>query len=142
MGTKVKFKGKNPINCAVQAFHLRKNWQGEIKMFGNRLNWKGNLTPTPLSVTYLVSVDYSMKKRPDVRVLEPKLEKYNGQKIPHLFHDGTLCLFRFKYKEWDYSYLISDTIIPWTLTWLYFYEVWLISGVWHGKGEHPKSKSG
>ena len=35
--------------------------------------------------------------------------------------------------------LISNTIIPWTIEWLYFYELWLATGEWLGGGEHVDS---
>jgi hypothetical protein len=34
---------------------------------------------------------------------------------------------------------IADTIIPWTSEWLFFYELWLASGEWHGGGHDPLS---
>jgi hypothetical protein len=27
--------------------------------------------------------------------------------------------------------------VPWLLLWLSFYELWLITGEWHGGGVHP-----
>jgi len=31
---------------------------------------------------------------------------------------------------------MGRTILPWTSLWLHFYEIWLVTGVWHGGGEH------
>ena len=39
--------------------------------------------------------------------------------------------------EFNYSLRIIDTIIPWTQEWLYFYEIWLLTGEWRGGGHTP-----
>ena len=46
-----------------------------------------------------------------------------------------ICLYR--YSEFNVYKLLADTIIPWTVEWLYFYELWLATGEWLGGGEHP-----
>lgn len=33
---------------------------------------------------------------------------------------------------------IANTIIPWTIEWLYYYELWLATGEWLGGGDHPE----
>jgi hypothetical protein len=32
---------------------------------------------------------------------------------------------------------LAHTIVPWLISWLVFYEIWLVSGVWHGGGFEP-----
>jgi len=34
---------------------------------------------------------------------------------------------------------IADTIIAWASEWLFFYELWLATGEWHGGGHDPTS---
>lgn len=101
--------------------------------------WQGKLKPTPFSQSYLIQVKYALKNRPNVFVLEPELTEEN---IPHRFADDSLCLFRYKYRDWDYTMRIADTIIPWTSLWLYYYEQWLVNGEWLGGGDHPNGKEG
>ena len=36
--------------------------------------------------------------------------------------------------------LIANTIIPWTVEWLYYYELWQATGEWLGGGEHPENE--
>ena len=48
------------------------------------------------------------------------------------------CLYRGRYGEWDPAQPIGQTSIPWAALWLCFYEVWLVTGLWHGRGEHPE----
>lgn len=35
--------------------------------------------------------------------------------------------------------LISRTLVPWAAEWLLHYEVWTITGKWHGGGHEPAS---
>ena len=51
-----------------------------------------------------------------------------------------ICLYYPKYKEWTKDMYISDTIIPWAIEWLYYYEYWRLTGKWLGGGiEHEKN---
>lgn len=38
-------------------------------------------------------------------------------------------------------YPISRTIIPWAIEWLYYYEIWCVTGEWQGGGAHPTAKA-
>ena len=46
-----------------------------------------------------------------------------------------ICLYR--HREFTKDKFLANTIIPWTVEWLYFYEIWLATGEWCGGGEHP-----
>jgi hypothetical protein len=35
---------------------------------------------------------------------------------------------------------IDLTFVPWTATWLYYFEKWLVSDDWKGGGEHPSDE--
>lgn len=71
-------------------------------------------------------------------MIEPKIKKYrNGVKVPHLYNDGSLCLFYPKNDEWNYKQLWLETLIPWTSLWLFYYEIWIETGEWLGGGIHP-----
>jgi hypothetical protein len=32
---------------------------------------------------------------------------------------------------------IDNTIVPWAILWLFYFEEWLSSDEWKGGGEHP-----
>jgi hypothetical protein len=42
--------------------------------------------------------------------------------------------------EWNSSRFISETIVPWTSLWLFYFEEWLLSDEWKGGGVHPPHK--
>jgi hypothetical protein len=97
--------------------------------------WIVALQPTPLSVTYRVRIEYVLGDRPHVTVIDPQLERPRGEPLPHVFPHDELCLY---FREFDgRTDLIAKTIVPWASEWLYFYEVWLTTGEWHGGGVHP-----
>lgn len=33
--------------------------------------------------------------------------------------------------------LLVETIVPWTSEWLYFYEIWLVTGEWYAGVIYP-----
>ena len=103
------------------------------------------MRPSTISKEYEIRIDYSLNhgfgERPNVFVLSPKLMTREGaERLPHVFKENELCLFMRKYREWDDGMFISDTIVPWAVGWLFFYEMWHITGEWHGEGEHPDLK--
>ena len=98
----------------------------------------GILKPTARSEPYTVEITYSLKQRPDIRVLAPILVKNaKGLAIPHIYPGNKLCLYHPLYGDFNYDHLLSETILPWTSLWLYHYENWHMTGDWLGGGSHP-----
>lgn len=104
----------------------------------NGFTWWFKVSPTPLSETYLLKIVYKQNYRPKIYVVEPKpLRLAKGAKrLPHTYSttEQQLCLYRPKNHEWTESDLISRTIVHWALEWLFYYEEWAYSGIWHGGG--------
>lgn len=96
------------------------------------------LRPTEISNCYKVKLYAKInKKGVNVFVIEPYVDLVeNGKRVPHLYSDGSLCLYYPKYKEWEYNDLWAETIIPWTCLWLFYYEIWKETGEWLGGGIH------
>lgn len=135
------FKKTKPI--AIQISSLRSHFPNFSVTFSghNSLKVIGKLCPTARSVEYSFELDYVLKGKPVIKILNPVLIKnFNGDKIPHIYSDDSLCLYRPKYGEFTSSELISETIIPWAVLWLYYYEVWHMTGKWLGGGEHIETK--
>lgn len=128
------------LTIAIQAAHLRKIFPQAAVTFGpnSSLTWVGQIQPSPLSERYTVRIKYRLTKRPVVAVVEPELFGRIGARLPHVFSRNHLCLFRYKYFEWDSSMIIATTIVPWASLWLLYYEIWLATGEWCGSNqEHP-----
>jgi hypothetical protein len=107
-----------------------------VTVKGSRLRWRGLLQPSPLSRTYTLELTYAgANDKPVVKVLEPALRREGVERLPHVFPGDRLCLC---YPwEWNASHLIAWTIIPWAAEWLLQFEIFEVTGRWHGGGHEP-----
>ncbi len=104
----------------------------------NSIIINGKLRPTARSEEYSFVLQYTINKKPRIKIISPKLVKNSkGDDIPHMYNQKHLCLYQPKYNEFKNSDFLSETIIPWISLWLYYYEQWHITGDWLGGGEHP-----
>ena len=84
---------------------------------------------------------YAETQAPKVWVSGEDLQKIDDEDFPHNYGIDSennmvqICLYR--YREFTKDKFLANTIIPWTVEWLYFYEIWLATGEWCGGGEHP-----
>lgn len=100
----------------------------------NMLVCKGIVRPTKHSIEYSIKIEYDGINSPKVYVVEPEIE-FNDN--IHMYPDKkNLCLYHPETDNFHWTpkkHHIFDTIIPWALEWLVYYELYLISGKW----EHP-----
>jgi len=101
------------------------------------VRWRGNLQPRVTSPAYQIDVWYKLGQIPKVKVVWPSL----AANAPHLYSDGSLCLYWPKEWTWQDHYIIAETIVPWTALWLYYYELWQDVGEWLGPSSHDKPSS-
>lgn len=97
------------------------------------------LKPTEGSLSYTVKLCCRVgSSKVDVYVVDPKIgRRVNGKPVPHMYSDGTLCLYYPRQREWTIEDDWGDTLIPWISLWLFYYELWLETGEWLGGGKHP-----
>lgn len=116
---------------------------GECQIDKTSLFWFGKIQPTPLSKEYKIVLSYKLGEPPKVWLLGDELEKLDHKDFPHKYEVDIekkmvrICLYR--HREFSAYKLLANTIIPWTVEWLYYYELWLATGGWLGGGEHPRS---
>lgn len=128
---------RQTISLAVQDLHVRQRFPRFVCHIVQGLAvWKGTLQPRVTSPIYHVEIRYKSRQIPTVRVRKPPLAPHS----PHLYRDGTLCLYWPKEWWWQSDELIAQTIIPWTAAWLYYYEIWLDTGQWLGPSSHDSPK--
>lgn len=127
------------LGLGEQLAYMRLWWpQFRCSKRGPQLTATGRLQPTELSEEYEVEVRQHGGRSPEVRVLEPELQRGNGgEEIPHMYSQQRLCLFLPGAGEWKPEDPIALTILPWTSLWLTFYETWHTTGEWLGGGVHP-----
>lgn len=141
-----KYLKKKTITLVEQKFVLKRSYPNS-ECFTNcrQLFWSGKLKPTPLSREYSVTIKYTLNTRPHIFVSGNELYNLESEHFPHKYFKDPetkiveICLYR--HNQFSSSMLLSDTIIPWAIEWLYFYELWLATGEWLGGGEHPVVKN-
>jgi hypothetical protein len=127
------------LTVAQQALALSREFpDARLEVRAGRLAWLGALQPTQISRIYTVQVRLGHDGIPHVRVLAPELETRPGESLPHVYGDGTLCLYT--RGEWHPSMHLAWTIVPWSAEWLINYEIWLASGQWYGGGVWPPTR--
>lgn len=119
----------------IREFPLSK---GQVRY--GKLIWHGEFKPSALSDRYWLKITYFSGGVPQAFIESPKpLPLADGAKrLPHTYdYDNgkqEICLFRPKYREWNASMSIATTIVHWAVQWMYYYEMWLVSGKWLGGG--------
>lgn len=119
---------------------------GESKVVRNNvLQWIGTLKSSPIGCDYKVKLQYEDGNPPHVFVLDPLPLKLAEKqtRLPHVYDHSKqrLCLYYPDGNEWNNTKSIAQTIMPWTIEWLYHYELWLITGEWLGGGSfHGETK--
>ena len=103
----------------------------ECSTIGNILYCNGSTQPTPHSATYKFRIAYSPPSAPVVIVREPIII-YN-ENIHMYPKNNSLCLYHKDDFLWNSNKHLFDTIIPWTIEWFIYYELYTITGKW----EHP-----
>lgn len=142
-------KEKGPPNLAERLMDLRSLGLPNTSHTFNKgkvLIFQAELSPSAVSRLYSCDLHVSPgKEHPSMIVIEPNLRTLaNGRPIPHIYpHYGEgvrLCLWTPKLKEWNWHMKLSETYIPWTLRWLWYFEDWLHTVNWAGGGTHPELK--
>ena len=91
------------------------------------------MTPSSETGSYEVLVDHRLGGEPRVHVVSPHLR--GPGPLPHTYNGTRLCLY--VPGQWADHKSIAATILPWTLEWLLFFELWSAGGGWEGGGVHP-----
>jgi len=113
---------------------------------GKELVYRMKLSPSAASRIYTCDLHVRPGAcHPEVIVVDPNLKVLaSGRSLPHVYpHAGKgakLCLWRPQQQEWHASMKLSETYVPWTVQWLWYFELWLQSGEWVGGGEHPPTE--
>ena len=102
------------------------------------VDWSGRLRPTDDSPWYRIRILHGLDRSPRVWVVSPPL----APSPPHVYaSDGNrLCLYWPDEWFWRPNDSLAKTIIPWAALWLYFYEVWQVTGEWLGPSSHHQGK--
>jgi hypothetical protein len=131
------------LTAAQQYLMLQKSpiCPGRGSLRKGHLVWEFDAQPTPLSRTYRLRITYQQNDIPQVLVVNPDLTILaEGRHLPHVYQQKPtrLCLYLPGAAEWLPMMQIADTIVPWAILWLFYFEDWLLSDDWKGGGVHPE----
>jgi hypothetical protein len=138
----MRYRGAPSLTAVQQLVNLKINpiceGTGTVRL--GKLTWEFLAQPDPLSRVYKVRIEYQQGGVPQVYVVAPHLSALTeGRKLPHVYQQqpARLCLYMPGAGEWSSATRISETVVPWTFLWLWYFEEWLVSGTWKGGGLHP-----
>lgn len=131
----------NQLCAIIEAFPNAKILSSRRNSFELEID----LQPSVFCENYRIKMVHKSNKPVKVYVIDKVLKiAHNRKKLPHVYNSKKqqLCLYSPLKKEWKPTQYIINTIIPWTSEWLYYYELWLIDGMWLGGGhnEYPNEE--
>lgn len=107
-----------------------------LKLVDRRqLVWRGPIEPLIGGTVFTIEVH---ARGDSVIVRDPVLvsDPVTGRP-PHTFpRDGSLCLHHVADRSLHPGDLLADTVVPWACHWGLYYDLWLLTGIWHGP-EYP-----
>lgn len=98
-------------------------------LYHDRLLCQGSVVPSEGCDAYKVKVSYVRGGIPEIFITDPYIKPDTEY---HIYKEGNLCLYDWRDMPWQSKMKIHETIIPWTAEWLVFYEIWKLTGEWHG----------
>lgn len=142
--TSIGYTRVHKLDLGAQLLHLRAmRLPGALgQLRAGLLTFEYTAQPTPISREYSLRLTYGRGHRPEVWVLAPNIPVLAAGhgRVPHLYehtHPVRLCLYLPRAREWGSEMSLAQTIVPWSIDWLFYFEIWLATGEWNGGGEHP-----
>jgi hypothetical protein len=134
-------RGRSRImSLPQQAFGLRSLFRdSHITLRSRTLSWVGDLHPSELSPAYRTRIDYELGQYPTVNVIDPPITDVYDR-VPHIYNSGELCVH--DADDFTPSMLLVDTVVPWTIEWLFFWELFLVTDHWYGDGVDAATDTG
>jgi hypothetical protein len=130
------------LTAAQQYYVLRtaNRFGGSGRLSRGSLTWLYSARPSAIGRLYEMELKYLQGEHPQVIVRAPDLTVLaDGKDLPHVYEQQPprLCLFLPWTGEWTPQRTLVETMLPWSVLWLYYFEAWLRSGEWTGGGMHP-----
>lgn len=132
-------RGSRHLSVAQQAFAIRSLLPDARVTFKAKTGMDvfAVIQPTAMSRQYTVRIAYHSRGVPQIYVVAPELKLHpEANVLPHTYPGDKLCLHL--PREWRPDMYIAHTTIPWTSEWLFYYELWLVTGRWNGGGHEPQ----
>lgn len=121
-----KFPKPKPYNYMLQVANMASNFP-QFSSTKTEYGYDFIGTLKPRETEYLVKIMYRKKLDPKVFVISPEIIRKR-----HRYEDLSLCIYKQTKFIWREDRLISKYIVPLTVMWLHFYEVYVETGFWYG----------
>jgi hypothetical protein len=108
-----------------------------VSVRGKTLVADGVVRGDPLTRRYRVRLKYQKGFEPQVFILDPPLRRRRpDQVVAHTIGPDRPCLFT-PLRDWHPRLYLGQSVVPWLMEWIVFYEGWLATGHWAGGGTLP-----
>ncbi len=130
---------RGPLSLAEQLVNLRRLHPTlKTRVAGALLTADGWIRGNTMTASYHVRVEYRREYHPRAFILDPPLERrHPKQPVAHTLGPNEPCLYTKGHRDWNSRMFIGQTIVPWLMEWLAFYELWRATGRWYGGGTLP-----
>lgn len=150
MGNKYPKPKKTSIKLPIQKLYLMNRYKNILikDNSSRKIDMDFLIQSTFSSNKYIIKIKYNtIYDTPNVFLLNQNLPTDNKNDIPHIYGIKKICgkeyinLCTFYPKEdWNNSMLIANTVFLWAVEWLYFYEIWCVSGNWCRRGDTSRGE--
>ena len=147
MGNKYPKPRKTSINIPIQKLYLITRYKNILikDNSSRKIDMDFLIQSTFSNNKYIIKIKYdTVYDIPKVFLLNENLPIYNNEAIPHIYgykrlngkNYVNLCTF-FPKEDWNNNMIIADTVFLWAVEWIYFFEIWSVSGSWCGRWYTP-----
>ena len=128
-----KYNGNKLPNSYSKALLQKKGIENnydflKCKILNDTLICEGEIDSNSHS-KYKIRIEFRSGFVPCVFVLNPNIER--DPEI-HIYQEGNLCLYFPGDLKWKDTTSIAEYTVPWIFEWIYFYELWTLTGRWEG----------
>ena len=128
-----KFPKTKPYNHYLQVLNMQSAFP-QFKSIKTKEGFDFIGILKPRDIEYQIKIMYRKRKDPKVIILSPEILDNK-----HRYSDGSLCIYKQSEFNWREDKLISKYIVPLIASWLYFHEVYLLTGKWYGQEAQHES---
>lgn len=143
MGAKFPKSRKTNISIPMQKCYLLIKYKKLLikDNSSRKIDMDFLIKSTNTNMEYTIKIKYdSIYDIPKVFLLNHNLPTNIDESIPHIYGSHKikekeylrLCPFYPK-EDWDNKLIIANTVFLWAIEWIYFYEIWAVSGQWCGR---------
>jgi len=102
------------------------------------VEWTGAVAPWEGGPEYVLRITLKQGYHPNIQVISHDIGEY----CKHTYPGKRLCLYHPYDSEerWREDEFIAEKIVPWSVSWLAYWNIWKVTGHWHGD-EFPHRSS-